>query len=239
VPKAGGHSLWSTIGSGGFILDLSLHKGIEIDASAGTVKVQAGVLTQDLNEAVAKAGFCVGRTSQAHQTSPILEIGIQSYNTVVTPNAPSVGVIPAVMAGGYGPTTGIHGLSIDNLISATIWTPTKGKVFASQTENSDLLWALKGAGHFFGIVIDITLHMHPLVTLGSNNGMFWSFNFIYGLHQMDSLLDAVETVAKSLPRNTSGAVILAAPPPHFQVIDFPALLQYMVVFLADVENSLD
>lgn len=63
VPVGGRHSLWSTIGQDGFILDLSLQKGIEIDKEAATVKIQAGVLTKELNVAVTEAGFCIGTLS--------------------------------------------------------------------------------------------------------------------------------------------------------------------------------
>lgn len=61
VPKVGGSSTWSQIGKEGILLDLALLKGTSIDNVAQTVTVQAGVLTKEIHEAVAKEGFCVSK----------------------------------------------------------------------------------------------------------------------------------------------------------------------------------
>jgi FAD/FMN-containing dehydrogenase len=57
--------------------------------------------------------------------------------------------------------TGMYGLAVDNLISARIVTATRGLVIASETENPDLFWALKGAGQYFGIVTEVTVKIFP------------------------------------------------------------------------------
>ena len=50
-------------------------------------------------------------------------------------------------------------MAVDNLISTRVITATKGLVVASEAENSDLFWALKGAGQFFGLVTEVTVRV--------------------------------------------------------------------------------
>ena len=57
VAKAGGHSSWSTIGPEGFVLDLSLMRGVEIDVEKQTATASAGTLVGDICKATAAEGF--------------------------------------------------------------------------------------------------------------------------------------------------------------------------------------
>ena len=132
------YSPWSTIGSHGWIIDLSLLTGITLDTEKQTATIQAGVLTKQINEAVSKIGYCIQGAG-----------------------ASSVGYIPFMLGGGSTWMTGMHGLAVDNLISARVVTATKGLVVASESENSDLFWALKGAGQFFGLVTEVTTKIFP------------------------------------------------------------------------------
>lgn len=59
VPKSGGHSAWSTIGSDGIIVDLSNYNKVIVDKSLKTVRVQAGVLNKELIGALYEEGLCV------------------------------------------------------------------------------------------------------------------------------------------------------------------------------------
>jgi FAD/FMN-containing dehydrogenase len=58
VPKSGGHSAWSTIGSEGIIIDLRNLKKVTVDKSAQIVKIQPGVLNKQLIEALYAEGLC-------------------------------------------------------------------------------------------------------------------------------------------------------------------------------------
>ena len=69
VPEAGGHSVWSTIGSGGLVIDLSGLKKIAVDKSAKTVQVQAGVLSKELIQALFDDGLCVHRLSTVQRAT--------------------------------------------------------------------------------------------------------------------------------------------------------------------------
>jgi len=133
------------------------------------------------------------------------------------PNSSTVGTIPVVLGGGMSAITGIHGLAIDNLVAIRIVTPHQGLVVASETENADLFWALKGAGQFFGVVTEMTLKIHPLSTLGREDGKIWTWGFFYSPKQADDVDKAVCYVANNSTRVTGGAVVIMAPPPKFDV----------------------
>lgn len=58
MPVSGGHSLWSTIGTGGFILDITKYKSVEVDAVAHRATVTGGVLMKEFGTALEKEGEC-------------------------------------------------------------------------------------------------------------------------------------------------------------------------------------
>lgn len=66
-----------------------------------------------------------------------------------------VGVMGAMLGGGHGFLQGNYGLTTDNMLSARLVTAEGKVVTASRTENPDLFWALRGAGHNFGIVASV------------------------------------------------------------------------------------
>lgn len=131
-------------------------------------------------------------------------------------------MIPCVLAGGNSPISAIHGLAIDNLVSARVVTATKrGLVSVSEQENFDLFWVLKGAGPFFGIVTGIVLKIHPLRSLGRDDGKLWSWTFIFDLTQIDDFVKALDMIASDTETVSSGIGAIMAPPPHFRVSQFP------------------
>ena len=58
VSVCGGHSLWSTIGADGLVLDFSQYKSIQVNAAEQQVTVAGGVLMKELSTALADAGQC-------------------------------------------------------------------------------------------------------------------------------------------------------------------------------------
>ncbi|KAK8070391.1 FAD binding domain protein [Apiospora hydei] len=88
--------------------------------------------------------------------------------SVTTGNSPCVSAIGATLGAGVGPMQGLHGLMIDSLRSVEMVTPGGDVVTASQTENTDLFWAVRGAGAHFGIVTRATYAVYDATNRGEH-----------------------------------------------------------------------
>ncbi|KAK7916853.1 hypothetical protein PG985_010461 [Apiospora marii] len=79
---------------------------------------------------------------------------------ISTGNSPCVSAIGATIGAGVGPMQGLHGLMIDSLRSVRMVTAAGDIVTASQSENPDLFWAVRGAGANFGIITEATYEVY-------------------------------------------------------------------------------
>lgn len=83
-----------------------------------------------------------------------------SSSPPATGNSPCVSAIGATIGAGVGPMQGLHGLMIDSLRSVRMVTAAGDVVTASQSENPDLFWAVRGAGANFGIIAEATYEVY-------------------------------------------------------------------------------
>lgn len=72
----------------------------------------------------------------------------------------STGLAGVTLSGGHGTLQGYYGLVADQIVGARVVLANGSVVTASETENADLLWALKGAGQNFGIVTEFTYKIY-------------------------------------------------------------------------------
>ncbi|WP_332665268.1 FAD-binding oxidoreductase [Aeromicrobium sp.] len=137
--RSGGHNAlgFGNI-DGGVVLDLSRLDQVEV-LDAGRVRIGAGATWGPAAAALAEHG-----------------LAITSGDTV------SVGVGGLTQAGGIGWLVRKHGLTIDNLLAAEVVTAAGDVVRASDTENADLFWALRGGAGNFGVVTAFEFQAQPV-----------------------------------------------------------------------------
>ncbi|WP_255771323.1 FAD-binding oxidoreductase [Pseudarthrobacter sulfonivorans] len=149
--RGGGHSFPGlSVCDDGMLIDLGLMKDIRVDPEARTVRVQAGVLLGELD-----------RETQ--------EFGLAVPSGIVT----HTGVAGLTLGGGIGWVMRKYGLSIDQLLSADVITADGELVRASERENSDLFWGLRGGGGNFGIVTDFEFRLNPVGPYAVAGPVFW------------------------------------------------------------------
>lgn len=141
--RGGGHNVagFST-NDGGMVLDLSRMKGIRVDPGAKTAIVQGGCTWGDLD----------------HATHAF---GLAAPGGVVS----TTGVAGLTLGGGMGHLTRKCGLSCDNFLAADVVLADGSFVVASETENPDLFWALRGGGGNFGVVTSFEFRLHEVGTV--------------------------------------------------------------------------
>lgn len=138
--RGGGHNVAgrATVDAG-LMIDLAPMKGIHVDVQARTVRAQGGVTWAELN-----------RETQLH--------GLAVTGGVVS----STGVAGLTLGGGLGWLMGKHGLALDNLRSVELVTAEGHVLRASEDEQADLFWALRGGGGNFGVATSFEYRLHPV-----------------------------------------------------------------------------
>jgi len=137
--RGGGHN-GPGLGSidDGLVIDLSLMKGVRVDPQEQTVRVGAGCVTGDVDHAT-------------HAFGQAVPFGIIS----------TTGVAGLTLSGGHGYLSRQYGLAVDNLIEADVVLANGSFVVASETQNDDLFWALRGGGGNFGVVTSFLFRTNP------------------------------------------------------------------------------
>lgn len=210
--KCGGHNVaGKAVCDGGVLLDLSSLKGVTVDPAARRARAAAGTLWAEFD-----------RETQL--------FGLATPGGRVT----TTGVGGFTLGGGYGWLSPVFGLACDNLVSADVVTADGRLVKASETENPDLLWGLRGGSSNFGIVTSFEFALHPVgpTVLA---GML--------IHPMESARDVIagyRDVVESAPEELVTALaIVQAPPAPFvppEMVGTP-VLGIVLLYVGDVERG--
>jgi FAD/FMN-containing dehydrogenase len=186
--RGGGHSV---AGNGtvddGVLVDLSTLKGVRVDPKARTARAGGGVLVGELDRETQLFGL-------------------------VTPSGrvTTTGIGGFTLGGGYGWTSAKHGLACDNLISADVVTADGKLVRASEDENPDLFWGLRGGSSNFGVVTSFEFKLYPLgpIVLA---GML-----LHSLDHAGEIIRGYRDYVNNAPDELgTGMAILQAPPAPF------------------------
>jgi FAD/FMN-containing dehydrogenase len=137
--RGGGHHIAGFGGcDGGFVVDMSALRGALVDPDARRIRVQGGARLHELDTAGAEHGLAV-------------PVG------VVSPT----GVAGLTLTGGVGWQTRRRGYACDNLRRCRVVTAAGEVVEASEEENADLLWGLRGGGGNFGVCTEFEFEAYP------------------------------------------------------------------------------
>ena len=138
--RSGGHSVpgLSTCDDG-IVIDLSRMRGARVDPGRRVARANGGAYLGDLDH-------------EAQAFDLACPVGVVSHT----------GAAGLTLGGGMGRLQRKYGLTIDNMLAADVVTADGKLVHASEDENADLLWGLRGAGANFGIVTSLEYRLHPV-----------------------------------------------------------------------------
>lgn len=183
---AGGHNVAGhAVGDDAVMIDLSGMRQVEVDTDAGCAWVEGGALWRDVDEATQKHGLATPG-------------GLIS----------DTGVAGLTLSGGIGWLRSKYGLCIDNLLSADLVTADGRLLHASESEHSDLFWALRGGGGNFGVITRFQFKLHKVgprvmfcapiypIEAGAGPIRFWRDFLASHSHEVGSLVE-FSTIAES------------------------------------------
>jgi len=198
--RSGGHNVaGNAVCDKGLVIDLSSMKGIYVDPDERTARVQPGADWGDLD-----------RETQLHG--------------LVTPGGQvsMTGVAGLTLGGGMGYLRRKWGLSCDNLLSVEVVTADGRVITASENENEDLFWAIRGGGGNFGIVTSFEFRLYPL------GPEIYGALTIYPFEDASSVLRKWRDFALNAPEEvTCDAYIWGMPP----LPDVPAEMHWAPVVI--------
>jgi FAD/FMN-containing dehydrogenase len=184
----GGHGVTgSAVVDAGICIDLRGMKGIDIDPQARTVRAEAGLTWGEFDAATQEHGLAVtgGRVT-------------------------TTGISGLALGSGSGWLQRKFGYTCDNLVQAEVVTADGRKVIASEDENPDLFWGLRGGGGNFGVVTAFHLRLHPLGPIVLGGMLMYPAPMAADLTRFwrDFMLAAPDEVG-------SGMAFITAPPEEF------------------------
>jgi len=208
--KCGGHNVAGngTV-DGGLLLDLSSLKGVTVDPVSRRARASAGTLWGEFD-----------RETQL--------FGLATPGGRVT----TTGIGGFTLGGGYGWLSPKYGLACDNLVAADVVTADGRLVKASEDENPDLLWGLRGGSSNFGIVTSFEFALHPV------GPMVLAGMLIHPVESAPQVIRAYRDFIESAPEELATALaFVQAPPAPFvppEMVGTP-VLGLIAFYIGDVD----
>jgi FAD/FMN-containing dehydrogenase len=183
--KAGGHNIAGlAVADGGLMLDLGAMRGVWVDPKARIANAQPGCLLGD-----------VDRETQLHGLAAVL--GFVSMT----------GVAGLTLGGGFGYLSRRFGWTSDNVRSMDVVTADGRMVKASEKENADLFWGLRGGGGNFGVVTNIEYELYPIGPEIVGGGIAWP------AEDAPDVLAMLKQLAENSPPEAAMVGVLRIAPP--------------------------
>jgi FAD/FMN-containing dehydrogenase len=183
--RGAGHNIaGNAVCEGGMMIDLSTMTNVRVDAAKRRAYVEPGATLADFDEAVQEHGLAT-------------PVGINS----------TTGISGLTLGGGFGWLTRKYGMTIDNLVSADVITADGKKIRASENENADLFWAIRGGGGNFGVVTQFEFKLHPV------GPEILAGLIVFPLDQAKQVLRQYREFVEYAPEELSVWVVLRQAPP--------------------------
>ena len=183
--RGAGHNIaGNAICNGGLTIDFSQMKQVRVDAPKKRAYGDAGATLGDLDTATQRHGLGT-------------PVGINS----------TTGIAGLTLGGDFGWLTRKHGMTIDNLVSTDVITADGKKLRASEQDNPELFWALRGGGGNFDVVTQFEFALHtvgPEILAGL---------LVFPFAQAKQVLTRYRQVANTAPEDLSVWVVLRQAPP--------------------------
>ncbi|KAG2413120.1 hypothetical protein HFD88_010679 [Aspergillus terreus] len=170
--KSGGHS-WSAsfLRDGGVLIDMCKMNNYSFDKDARTAEVQPGLHGAVLNHAVSASGL-------------MFPVG----------HCPTVALGGYLLQGGMGWNSRKWGFACESVTAIDVINADGDLIHASNTENTEFLWAARGSGcGFFGVVTRFYLRLHPIP------GGISSSRYVFEIADLDEVLMALGAVSDQIP----------------------------------------
>jgi len=138
--RGGGHSVpgFGTCDDG-VVIDFSGLRGVRVDPQRRTARADGGATWGDFNAAT-------------------YAFGLATTGGIIS----TTGIAGLTLSGGMGHLARGLGLTCDNLLSADVVTADGRFLTASEEENQDLFWAIRGGGGNFGVVTSFEYRLSPV-----------------------------------------------------------------------------
>lgn len=189
-------------GGHGWISTLNLHKnGILINLSG----LSAVSFNNDRTEVTIQGGA---------QVKQVVDAAYSNNAQVVTGNCNCIGALGAGLGGGYGNLLGLHGFSVDNIISLNV-VVANGSLVTVTAADKDLFWALRGAGPNFGIVTSVVMKSFPVPQAKSTA---WLGALFFTGDQVEAISEAIEKITLSPKMNIFQSYLTTGAPSFTPVI---------------------
>ena len=183
--KGGGHNIAGlATADGAMMLDMSLMRGVWVDQEKKVAHAQSGCLLGD-----------VDRETQVHGLAAVL--GFVSLT----------GITGLTLGGGFGYLTKRWGWTSDNVVGIDVVTADARLVRASEDENEDLFWGLRGGGGNFGVVTGIDYALYPVGPEVVGGLVAWPAS------EASGVLELYRTLAEKAPPELTLVVIMRPAPP--------------------------
>jgi FAD/FMN-containing dehydrogenase len=183
--RGAGHNIaGNAVCENGVMIDFSKMRTVRVDAGKRLAQVEPGATLNDVDRATQDHGLAT-------------PLGINS----------TTGIAGLTLGGGFGWLTRKYGMTIDNLVSVDLVMANGAPIRASDRENPDLFWAVRGGGGNFGVVTGFEFKLHPV------GPEVYSGLLVFPFSQARQVIEKYREFVKTAPEELNVWVVLRKAPP--------------------------